>query len=126
MKSSATLTDGGTFSCASAARVALTAATQPRLLSFGTGNEKRAIKMDVEIDYTNHRGERSKRFIRPVKLTWGLSEWHPGNQWILLAFCYEKQSHREFAMSSIHSWAPAKIIAGAIPEVEALKTSKPT
>lgn len=62
--------------------------------------------MDVEIDYTNHRGVRSVRRIRPVKLTWGLSEWHPGNQWILLAHCYEKNQPREFAMAEIHAWRP--------------------
>lgn len=63
--------------------------------------------MDVWIDYTNHRGERSWRKIKPLKLTWGLSEWHAGSQWILLAHCYEKNAAREFAMSSIHEWKPA-------------------
>lgn len=62
--------------------------------------------MDVDIDYTNHRGERRTRRIRPIKLTCGLSEWHPGVQWILLAHCYEKNQPREFAMSGIHSWQP--------------------
>ena len=70
--------------------------------------------MDVEIDYTNHRGERRKRSIRPIKLTWGLSEWHEGSQWILLAHCFEKNAPREFAMASIHSWrqAPDKSTPG--------------
>lgn len=64
------------------------------------------MSMDVEIDYTNHRGERRLRRIRPLKLTWGFSEWHEGAQWILLAHCYEKNQSREFAMSGVHAWRP--------------------
>ena len=63
--------------------------------------------MDVQIDYTNHRGERSMRYIRPLKLTWGLSKYHKGVQWILLAHDLNKNASREFAMKDIHSWMPA-------------------
>jgi len=66
----------------------------------------RPITGDVEIDYTNHRGERRWRRVLPMKLTYGLSEWHPGNQWILLAHCHEKNQAREFAMSEVHGWRP--------------------
>lgn len=69
-----------------------------------TTGENFVTTMDVEIDYTNHRGERSTRRVRPFKLTWGLSPWHPGKQWILLAHDLEKKSDREFAMNNIHSW----------------------
>lgn len=64
--------------------------------------------MDVEIDYTNHRSERRKRRIRPLKLTWGMSKWHESNQWILLAHCYEKNQSREFAMANVHNWQSVK------------------
>ena len=69
--------------------------------------------MDAWIDYTNHRGERSWRKIKPIKLTWGLSEWHEGSQWILLAHCYEKNASREFAMSGIHRWKAASAAISA-------------
>jgi predicted DNA-binding transcriptional regulator YafY len=60
--------------------------------------------MNVEIDYTNHRGERQIRCIKPIRLTWCKSDWHPGEQWILYAFCYERNAEREFAMAGIHRW----------------------
>ena len=58
------------------------------------------------IDYTNHRGERSKRRIRPHTIQYENSEWHPETQWILHAYDLTKGSHREFAMKDIHSWEP--------------------
>ncbi len=61
----------------------------------------------VEIDYTNWRGERSKRRIVPMRLLWENSEWHPETQWVLYALDVEKQEGRSFALASIHSWAPA-------------------
>lgn len=60
--------------------------------------------MEAEIDYTNHRGERQWRRITPDRLVFGLSSWHEGKQWVLLAYCHEKKAQREFAMSGIHGW----------------------
>ncbi len=57
----------------------------------------------VEIDYTNHRGERSTRLVLPQEIAFMSSRWHDGNQWILKAFD-EKKGEREFAMKDIHSW----------------------
>lgn len=58
----------------------------------------------VTIDYTNWRGERSKRRIRPMSIAFANSRWHPSTQWILEAVDIEKGEMREFAMSDIHSW----------------------
>lgn len=63
-------------------------------------------QMFVEIDYTNWRGERRKRLINPVSLTWGASKYHEGNQWLLLAMDCEDKKSKEFAMKNIHSWTP--------------------
>jgi hypothetical protein len=62
--------------------------------------------LDVVIDYTNHRGERASRRIRPVPngIFWGKTEWHPQRQWLLDAFDYEKNAPRTFAVAQIHSW----------------------
>lgn len=65
-------------------------------------------QMNVEIDYTNWRGERRKRVISPMKLTWGFTEWHPANQWLLLAMDCEDRKTKEFAMKDIHSWQPVE------------------
>ena len=57
----------------------------------------------VRIDYTNHRGERSKYRILPQEISFMTSKWHDGNQWILKAYD-ENKGEREFAMCDIHSW----------------------
>lgn len=61
----------------------------------------------VEIDYTNWRGERTKRHIVPYKVVWAKNKWHPEHQWLLHAFDVRKQESRLFALASIHSWTPA-------------------
>lgn len=58
----------------------------------------------VVIDYTNHRGERAPRTIRPIGLRFGSSDWRQKPQWLLAAVDVEKQEPREFAMAKIHTW----------------------
>lgn len=61
---------------------------------------------DIVIDYTNWKGKRRKRLIRPIKLEY-LSEdteFHKGNQWFCHAYDWEKKALRTFAMSDIHRW----------------------
>lgn len=59
---------------------------------------------EVDIDYTNWRGERAIRRIIPIDLHFDANQWHPEPQWLLLAYDVEKDADREFAMSGIHSW----------------------
>lgn len=59
----------------------------------------------VEIDYTNWRGERRGREIMPISIRFGFNEWHPDEQWLLLARDIETNQDREFAMDAIHSWS---------------------
>lgn len=66
-----------------------------------------SMKQVVEIDYTNWRGERSKRRIVPLSLTWENNKWHPETQWMLNAIDVDKRQTRIFALASIHSWVPA-------------------
>lgn len=58
----------------------------------------------VEIDYTNHRGERALRKIIPKTIEFGSTEWHPTGQWLLNAWDIDKMADRSFAMNQIHSW----------------------
>jgi hypothetical protein len=58
----------------------------------------------VVIDYTNWRGERSKRTIMPLEFHWGSNQWHPDPQWLLDAIDVKKQVVKTFAMLGIHSW----------------------
>ena len=59
---------------------------------------------EVVIDYTNYRGERGLRRIRPLAVRFEASEWHPTKQWLLRAVDVEKGAMRDFAMIDIHSW----------------------
>ncbi len=65
---------------------------------------------EVLIDYTNYRGERSIRRIRPMMpnpMRFDRSDWHPEMQWLLRAHDIDKGMLRDFAMKDIHSWKPA-------------------
>lgn len=64
----------------------------------------------VEIDYTNYRGERAKRLIRPQQIWFGATEWHPKPQWLLTAHDLEKDAIRDFAMDQIHHWIASKAL----------------
>lgn len=59
----------------------------------------------VVIDYTNWRGERRNRRVRPYpNLVFGPTEWHPVPQWHLHARDLDLDEDRLFAMKDIHSW----------------------
>lgn len=69
----------------------------------------------VIIDYTNWRGEQRERHIVPQYIVFGSTEYHPGQQWLLVAHDLEKGVRRTFAMDCIHSWrnteAPISLIS---------------
>ena len=65
-----------------------------------------SMKQVVEIDYTNWRGERSKRRIVPMSIAWENNEWHQETQWLLEALDVDKRESRTFALANIHSWTP--------------------
>lgn len=62
----------------------------------------------VIIDYTNWRGERRLRIIRPIELEFTHNEWHKTDQWLLRAKDMETGEVRSFALTGIHAWSPAK------------------
>lgn len=57
----------------------------------------------VEIVYTNHRGETAKRHITPRHIWFGATEWHD-QQWLLDAYDHDIDGMRSFALADIHSW----------------------
>lgn len=67
----------------------------------------------VEINYTNHRGERSMRRVIPVGVHFSSSKWHPKTQWLLDAFDTHRGFPRSFAMADIHAWS----VSGLTDEV---------
>lgn len=59
---------------------------------------------EVVIDYTNWKGERRNRRIRPHHMMFTRTKYHPERGWILIALDIEKGEMREFACRNIHSW----------------------
>jgi predicted DNA-binding transcriptional regulator YafY len=70
---------------------------------------------EVEILYTNWRGETAVRRIVPARWLVGSSEWHPESQWLMRAWDVEKGAWREFAMSGILAWG-AEAVAKMVKE----------
>jgi hypothetical protein len=58
----------------------------------------------VTIDYTNWRGVRSERRIKPLSVVWGSNAFHKTEQWLLNAMDVDLQALRTFAVRDIHSW----------------------
>ncbi len=56
---------------------------------------------ESNVGYTNHRGEKSRRRIRPTSLWYGTTEWHPTPQWLLEAHDLDKDEHRTFALKDM-------------------------
>lgn len=60
----------------------------------------------VRIVYTNYRGETGERTIIPLRLEFGKNEWHPQEQWMIVAQDVEKKAERTFTVKDIKSWKP--------------------
>lgn len=62
----------------------------------------------VEIDYTNHRGERAVRVVKPLWLKFTSNQWHRKVQWLMIALDVERNVERSFAIKDIHRWTPVE------------------
>jgi hypothetical protein len=58
----------------------------------------------VVVNYTNYRGETQDRKIRPIRIWFGSTQWHPTEQWLMDAIDLERNVQRTFAMCDIHNW----------------------
>jgi hypothetical protein len=66
--------------------------------------------LDVMIDYTNWRGERRMRRIRPTgRFLFESNEYHPAPQYLIEAIDVEVEGLRTFALSGIHSWREMQV-----------------
>jgi hypothetical protein len=65
-------------------------------------------KRCMRVDYTNWKGERRSRVIKPIELEWGSTQWHPIHQWLLRAKDMEDGKVKHFAMDGFHSMKAEK------------------
>lgn len=60
----------------------------------------------ITIDYTNWRGERRERHVRPIGIQFTCTEHHPEKQWLMWGL--EKKDNEEvlraYAMVNIHGY----------------------
>jgi predicted DNA-binding transcriptional regulator YafY len=61
----------------------------------------------VTFTYTNHKGETSVRYVRPIMLAFGSTSYHSEPQWLIHAWDWNKEAERTFAMSDITDWEPS-------------------
>lgn len=68
-------------------------------------NRNFARSREVVIDYTNWKGVRRKRRVTPVgSMVFTYNEWHPEQQWLMIAIDSDTGEKRFFALKDIHSW----------------------
>ena len=58
----------------------------------------------VTISYKNWKGVCSWRRILPLEIWFGMTKWHPKQQYFLKAQDLNKNEVRDFAMSDINEW----------------------
>jgi predicted DNA-binding transcriptional regulator YafY len=58
----------------------------------------------VWFTYVNHSGETAERKVRPKRIWFGSTEWHPEPQWLLEAVDLGKDGLRDFAMAAVSNW----------------------
>lgn len=58
----------------------------------------------LRIDYTNWHGRRAIREIIPIRVFYGMNQWHQDFQWMIEAIDKESHGVRTFAMKNIHSY----------------------
>lgn len=57
--------------------------------------------------YRNYRGETATRRVEPRRVHHGSTEQHPEPQWLLTAFCLDRQAERDFALKDVLAWGDA-------------------
>ena len=65
----------------------------------------------IEIDYTNWKGERSKRIIIPKWIKYESDNKYHGSCFVLTAFDKEKKEYRSFKLNDIHNPEVLKNVA---------------
>lgn len=71
----------------------------------------------VRFSYTNYRGETANRWVAPIRLWFGVSEYHTGEQWFMKAYDFDKAQKRDFALADcvFNTPTPAAMTDGLKP-----------
>ena len=55
----------------------------------------------TQFEYINYKGIKSTRNVIPMSLYFGSTEFHPENQWLVVAYDLDRQRERTFALNDI-------------------------
>ncbi|WAW11539.1 hypothetical protein vBAcePPAc_0162 [Aeromonas phage vB_AceP_PAc] len=55
----------------------------------------------TQFEYINYKGIKSTRNVIPMSLYFGATEFHPENQWLIVAYDLDRQCERTFALKDI-------------------------
>jgi predicted DNA-binding transcriptional regulator YafY len=55
----------------------------------------------LKFRYLNWEGVQRVRKVKPIKIWYGETKWHPKKQWFLKAFDLDKNEERDFALTDI-------------------------
>ncbi len=69
----------------------------------------------IAVRYVNYRGEVAVRWIVPIRVLFGATEWHPEPQWLLEAYDAGKDANRMFALRDC-DFAPDRAALNALRE----------
>lgn len=70
----------------------------------GTTTMPPSTEKAVSVEYTNWKGETGMRKIVPMEITWGATEWHPTEQWLMRVWDLDRNDFRMYAMKDIKRW----------------------
>lgn len=62
---------------------------------------KRIEELALTVVYTNWKGETSPRRIIPLQFSYGKTDYHPEEQWLLRVWDLDKQDYRTYALQGI-------------------------
>lgn len=55
----------------------------------------------IRFTYTNHRGETARRTVRPLKILFGVSDYHDGEHWFLRGWDLDRDDARNFLLAGM-------------------------
>ena len=55
----------------------------------------------LSFEYINWRRERGVRNVKPIKIWYGKTEYHEGEQWLLKATDVDKNAERDFSLKDV-------------------------
>ena len=56
-------------------------------------------KMAIKVVYRNWRGKGAIRNVLPLKVWYGSTEWHKGQQWLIRVYDLDKKANRDYTLN---------------------------